>query len=563
MGTITHRTRRRPSVNVEGNPDLSARKARPPRRGWLAAPTPLRRLSLFTAATVITSLPLFSPSIGATEIRLIWVPLALLSFAFTWFPRREAPLYALIYAAVTLAQESHLHNVGFELTFVLLEIAQALALAMLVPRHLTRKQMILQPARVTAYIAAALLITLVGATLALLAAIAFGLSPHDFQEELGGNAARAWRYWWLGHACAFVTITGTLTFLRQVSRADWGEVLDRPRERRLFVMLALLQLAATLVVLPVVDLSWVGLPADVRLGLLFIPVMTAISITNRFRGFGASVAILTTTPIAILSVGGPSAAQNWAGLPPMATPVHLILIVIAAVCWALATTLRHLQWSIRDAVEASETKSRFIALMSHELRTPLNAILGFSELMRMQSLRQLGKEVATLDNIHASGQRLLAMVDALLNHAGQGETIFELHKEPLHLRSAVDGAVAELVDDIRECDCAVEVNIPDEMFLEADPRALRQIFHVVIGNSLRLSEKGNSISIAAHYAGTDSIVEIRSNKPKPPPSDDSDKVESHLVNALVLAHGARLTLGRIPQSGHLTRLRFFATRAAD
>lgn len=534
----------------------------PPRLGRRSLAHSSRRLVLFTAATVITSLPLFSPSIGATEIRLIWVPLALLSFAFTWFPRREAPLYALIYAAVTLAHESHLQNLGFDVTFVLLEIAQALALAMLVPRHLTRKQMILQPARITAYIAAALLITLVGATLSLLATFAFGLSPHDFGEELGGNAAVAWRYWWLGHACAFVTITGTLTFLRQVSRADWGEVLDHRRERRLFLMLALLQLGTTLVVLPVVDLSWVGLPADVRLGLLFIPVMTAIALTNRFRGFGASVAILTTTPIAILSVGGPHAAGNWVGLPPMATPVQLILIIIAAVCWALATTLRHLQWAIRDAVEASETKSRFIGLMSHELRTPLNAILGFSELMRIQSLRELGKEVATLDNIHASGQRLLAMVDALLSHAGGGETIFELHKEPLHLRSAVDGAVHELADDIRKCGCAIEFDIPDDMFLDADARALRHILHVLIGNSLRPSEKGNRISIVAHHAGTDSVLEIHSQKPKTPPSDDIDKVESHLVNALVLAHGARLTLRRIGESGHRARLRFFATHAA-
>src|SRR5688500_18987621 len=46
---------------------------------------------------------------------------------------------------------------------------------------------------------------------------------------------------------------------------------------------------------PIFDLSWVGQPPEVRLGLLLIPVMTAVIITNRFRGFGASAAILTTT----------------------------------------------------------------------------------------------------------------------------------------------------------------------------------------------------------------------------------------------------------------------------
>ena len=523
---------------------------------------PVTRILLFGLASAITSLPLFSPPLDESEVRIIWIPLALLSYAFTWLPRREAPIYALIYTAVALSREGEF-NIGFDATTIAIQIAMAAALAVAVPRHLTRRQMIMQPTRVIAYIVLTLLITLIGASLRLAAAAAFDLSPAEWLAEAGGDAAHAWRHWWLGNACAFVTVTGSLTFLSQTRRDDWAEVFGVPGERRTFAFLAGLQLAATAFVLPVADQSRVGLPADIRLGLLLVPMMMAIALTIRFKGIGTAFALLSTTLIAAMSLGGPFADRNWAGLPSMATPVQLLLIVAAATCWVLATTLRHLQWAIRDAVEAGETKSRFIALMSHELRTPLNAILGFSELMRMQSLRQLGKEVATLDNIHASGQRLLAMVDALLNHAGGGETIFELRKEPLHLRSAVGGAVAELVDDIRECDCVVEVDIPDEMFLEADPRALRQILLVLIGNSLRLSEKGNSISISAHHAGTDSIVEIRSNKPKSPAGDDSDKVESHLVNALVLAHGARLTLRTIPQSGHLARLKFFATRAAD
>jgi signal transduction histidine kinase len=61
----------------------------------------------------------------------------------------------------------------------------------------------------------------------------------------------------------------------------------------------------------------------------------------------------------------------------------------------------------RHAAEsANRSKSRFLAVMSHELRTPLNAIIGFSDLIRMQSLGPLqpAKYREYAEDIHVSGQ---------------------------------------------------------------------------------------------------------------------------------------------------------------
>ncbi|MEO5774600.1 MAG: histidine kinase dimerization/phospho-acceptor domain-containing protein [Sphingomicrobium sp.] len=558
-----HRQRMRggPSVSLAGDAHRAGRKSVPAETAWRPLIDPLRRLTLFTAAVAITSLPFFSPFIGGTAIRLIWVPLALVCFAFTWFPRREAPLYALIYATMTLAHEQH-GNLMFDATFVLLDIAQAFALAILVPRHLTRKQLILQPVRVMGYIAAALLITFIGASVALMAALGFEWSAAGFGEELGGNALLAWRYWWLGHACAFTAITGTLTFLRQVNRADWAEVLGPPGERRLFLISTVVQLAATMMVLPVFDMTSVGLPPDLRLGLLFIPVMTAIIMTIRFRGFGASIAILTIGPIAIQSIGGPFAAQNWAGLPPMASPIHLILIVIPSVCWPMASTLRHLQWAIRDAEDASLTKSRLIAMLNHELRTPLNAILGFSELMRLQNFKEMGEAVGSVENIHASGQRLLAMIEGLLGRADQGASVFDLTKQSVHIEPALAEVVADLQQELKELGCGLLLSVEDELAVDADPRALKRMLHVLLTYPLRFVGPDTVISVSARNLGTDTIVEVNSQSLINAVADDRDTLEVQLVNALALAHGARLHIAQCGRSGRVARLTFFATRAA-
>jgi signal transduction histidine kinase len=65
------------------------------------------------------------------------------------------------------------------------------------------------------------------------------------------------------------------------------------------------------------------------------------------------------------------------------------------------------------AVRATVAKARFLSMMSHELRTPLNAIVGYAELL----VEDDGGSVRhrdPLERIGASGRRLLALVDELL-----------------------------------------------------------------------------------------------------------------------------------------------------
>lgn len=265
------------------------------RRFWVSLPRlefagtapAARRIALFTLAIAIVSLPGAVPTIDHSQVRVITPALAILSFAFAWLPRREAPLYALIYAASRLARVLDPVNPGFEIVETGINICEALALALLVPRYLTRQQMIAQPFRVVAYILASLFICLVGATLAIVSAAMFHLSAADYRQELAGNAALAWRYWWLGHACSLITIAGTFTFIRQSTSADRAEIFGDPRERRSFTAYTVAHAVIALTVLPLWDMSWLGLPADVRLALSFFPMMSSMLLASRFR---ASVA---------------------------------------------------------------------------------------------------------------------------------------------------------------------------------------------------------------------------------------------------------------------------------
>jgi len=239
-----------------------------------------------------------------------------------------------------------------------------------------------------------------------------------------------------------------------------------------------------------------------------------------------------------------------------------LLLVTATTAQIAGAISRMLMRATADAIEASQAKTRFVAMLNHELRTPLNAILGFSELMRMQKIRDIDEAMAPIENIHASGQRLLAMIEGLVNQADQGASAFDLHKHSVEVNELVVGVIEELQSELTAFRYPVEIAIPTDLRIEADPRALKQILMVLIAYPLRFVTPWTQVSATAEQSGTDTILEINSRGLVGAANDDRDKLELQLVMALALAHGARLTITHSERDRRQARLTFFATRAA-
>ncbi len=66
-----------------------------------------------------------------------------------------------------------------------------------------------------------------------------------------------------------------------------------------------------------------------------------------------------------------------------------------------------------QADAANVAKSAFLANMSHEIRTPMNAIIGLAHVLRSAGARP--EQAARLEQIDGAGQRLLAIINNLLD----------------------------------------------------------------------------------------------------------------------------------------------------
>jgi len=157
----------------------------------------------------------------------------------------------------------------------------------------------------------------------------------------------------------------------------------------------------------------------------------------------------------------------------------------------------------RELTRANSAKSDFLAQMSHELRTPLNAILGFTELMSDRILGDISEEqVACLDDIHASGQHLLSLIDDVLDVSRIEAGKTNLHQESLTISEVAADVVMEIRPMLDKSQQTVTIEVADEVTeVKADRKLLRQILSNLLSNASKFSAAKSEIEISARRDG--------------------------------------------------------------
>jgi signal transduction histidine kinase len=163
----------------------------------------------------------------------------------------------------------------------------------------------------------------------------------------------------------------------------------------------------------------------------------------------------------------------------------------------------------RDRLAAlDEAKARFSANVHHELRTPLTLILAPLDALRAGEFGELSATVdKTLRTMHINGQRLLKMINNLLDLAKVESRSFEIRRRPMELgktlRDVVDGAG----DLARRKGLALALEVPraeggaGALPINADPDALEKVVMNLVGNALKFTEPGGSITVSASPCG--------------------------------------------------------------
>jgi signal transduction histidine kinase len=166
----------------------------------------------------------------------------------------------------------------------------------------------------------------------------------------------------------------------------------------------------------------------------------------------------------------------------------------------LAEMSCHLAIAVDEAELANRAKSAFLANMSHELRTPLNAILGFSEVMKEQSLGAMNnpRYLAYVAHIHDSGQHLLGIINDVLDLAKieAGKMTLDNAKE-FALEPLASSALAMLKGLGEKFGVTVRNQIIDpELCFTGAERMIRQVVINLVGNAIKFTPPGGEVTLA-------------------------------------------------------------------
>lgn len=168
----------------------------------------------------------------------------------------------------------------------------------------------------------------------------------------------------------------------------------------------------------------------------------------------------------------------------------------------------------REAEEAAAAKSQFLNAMSHELRTPLNAILGFTDLMRRESLGPVGHSQyrSYLEDIHQGGQHLLAVVNSVLDMArAEAGRLVVRGAEPVEPGPVVDHVLRMMMPQADRADVALKrAALPGLPWLDADRQMVVQILLNLVSNAVAFSDAGGQVTVRVTErddGGLDWVVE--------------------------------------------------------
>jgi len=169
------------------------------------------------------------------------------------------------------------------------------------------------------------------------------------------------------------------------------------------------------------------------------------------------------------------------------------LIVFHSDITQLKTAEQSLKQAVEEANDASEAKSRFLAMMSHEIRTPLNGVLGLLQMLQESELS--AQQSDYVDTALISGQSLLTIISDILDFSKMEAGKMELQPITCNLRALVNELAKLLSPRVQEKSIRLITQVAPEVpdYVTADLQRLRQVLLNLVGNAIKFTDYGQVV----------------------------------------------------------------------
>ncbi len=157
-------------------------------------------------------------------------------------------------------------------------------------------------------------------------------------------------------------------------------------------------------------------------------------------------------------------------------------------------------------------RRQWIADISHELRTPVAVLQGEIEAL-LDGIHQTTPE--TIHSLHAETLRLKRLVEDLYQISLSDLGTLTYHKENLDLIKTLRDSIQSYRTEFDRKGITLKENIPGSMKAIgfADRERLKQLYANLLENSLKYTDAGGTLEIAAKINGDFITIEFQDSKP--------------------------------------------------
>lgn len=147
----------------------------------------------------------------------------------------------------------------------------------------------------------------------------------------------------------------------------------------------------------------------------------------------------------------------------------------------------------KEAENATQVKSEFLASMSHELRTPLNGIIGFINILDKTTLNDSQRDY--LHTIQKSARSLLSIINDILDFSKIEAGKLHLDLLPMDIRECVEDTLTLLGPSAH--DKSLEIvpfiysDVPSK--INGDALRIKQVITNLVNNAIKFTHKGSVI----------------------------------------------------------------------
>ncbi|OGF26309.1 hypothetical protein A2303_03875 [Candidatus Falkowbacteria bacterium RIFOXYB2_FULL_47_14] len=194
---------------------------------------------------------------------------------------------------------------------------------------------------------------------------------------------------------------------------------------------------------------------------------------------------------------------------------------------ALNELLVRLQTGVAQDVtkhrEIAQAKTDFVAIASHQLRTPLSIVKWYVDYVVSGDAGELNPEQTKyLREVYRSNERLIDLVNALLDVSRIDLGTFSIEPEPTDLIGRAESALKKFLPEIESKKINLEKEYDSLPEINLDPRLTKIVFENILSNAVKYTPENGTIRVAIKKTEHQALIKIsdtgcgipRSEQPK-------------------------------------------------